>query len=159
MSQRIKEDPGLRSILVNPSTGEVWRKGDKYKNIALGQTLTRIADGNGEEFYKGKTAKLLLDDLAGTNAIITRKDLADYTVQWEEAVSMKLPGSNYTLVTTPPPGSGAVVASILGVMGRYKPTWRNNEISRCFCIYYMALLLLNMTNSIALSLSLIPVQR
>merc|ERR1712083_1074807 len=54
--------------------------------------------------------------------IITLEDLANYRVQWEEPTTHKLKNLGYTLISSPPPGSGAILSSILGVMDAYQPT-------------------------------------
>ena len=70
--------------------------------------------------------KLILDVFADFFVCLflylcTRKDLEDYRVAWEEPVTTRLPGLGYTLLSSPPPGSGAVMASILGVVAEYSP--------------------------------------
>jgi len=120
-SEAIKKDPGLRGVFLNPKTGEVWEEGDTYPHPALGRTLERIAN-SAQDFYTGETARLLLEDLAGTDAIITKDDLANYKVAWEDPVSAEVPGSGYTILSSPPPAGGAVTAAILAIAGRYNPT-------------------------------------
>ena len=69
----IKRDPGLREIFIDPSTGDVWKEGDSYTSPALGRTLARLVAGGGDEFYRGETAKLLVEDITAAGGIITRK--------------------------------------------------------------------------------------
>ena len=38
-----------------------------------------------------------------------------HQVQWEEPTTHKLKNLGYTLISSPPPGSGAILSSILGV--------------------------------------------
>ena len=37
-------DPGMRSVFVNPRTGDVWQEGDLYTNPALANTLQALAE-------------------------------------------------------------------------------------------------------------------
>ena len=63
----------------------------------------------------GETAKKLVADIQAAGGIITLEDLANYRVQWEEPTTHKLKNLGYTLISSPPPGSGAILSSILGV--------------------------------------------
>merc|ERR1719289_57025 len=48
-------------------------------------------------------------------------DLRSYKVQWEPTVSYRLKNKGYTLVSSPPPGSGVITNAIVGVMDLYNP--------------------------------------
>ena len=63
----------------------------------------------------GETAKNMVADIQAAGGIITMEDLANYRVQWEEPTTHKLKNLGYTLISSPPPGSGAILSSILGV--------------------------------------------
>ena len=59
-------DPGMRSVFLNPETGEVWREGEAYTNPALADTMELMAeagDGAEEMFYRGWIAESLADDI------------------------------------------------------------------------------------------------
>jgi len=118
----IKADPGLRSVYVNNKTGEVHKEGDVYTHHVLGNTLKKIAENGAEEFYSGETGTALVKDITGAGGVITMEDLAGYQVSWESPVSGEVPGTGYRLYSSPPPGSGAVMAAILGLVGGYRPT-------------------------------------
>ena len=118
----IKRDAGLKSVFVNPKTGDVLKKGDVYKHKVLAQTLKRIAENGADEFYRGETAKKLVDDISNAGGIITLKDLENYKVSWESPVQAEIPFKGYKLYSSPPPGSGAIMASILGIAGSYNPS-------------------------------------
>lgn len=119
---RVMSDPGLSSVFVNPATGDIWQEGDIYTFRLLGQTLRRIALGGADEFYKGETARNMIADVQAAGGILTMEDLANYRVRWEEPITHTLKNKGYTLISSPPPGSGAILASIIGVMDAYEPT-------------------------------------
>ena len=48
-------------------------------------------------------------------------DLKNYQVRWEKPIEHKLKNLKYKIISSPPPGSGAIMASILGVMDSYEP--------------------------------------
>jgi len=120
--ERVMNDPGLSGTFVNPETGDIWNEGDIYTFPRLGKTLRKIAVGGAAEFYTGETAKNLVADIQAAGGIITLEDMANYQVQWEEPTTHKLKNLGYTLISSPPPGSGAILSSILGVMDAYQPT-------------------------------------
>jgi len=119
---RVMADPGLSSVFVNPYTGDIWQEGDIYTFPLMGHTLRRIALGGADEFYKGETAEKMVADVQAAGGIITMEDLANYEVRWEKPITHTLKNKGYTLISSPPPGSGAILASIVGVMDAYKPT-------------------------------------
>jgi len=118
----VRKDPGLSSVFINKDTQEIYEEGDIFKFRSLGETLRKIALNGPKEFYEGETAKNLVDDIQKAGGIITMEDLASYKVQWEEPITHQLKNMGYTIVSSPPPGSGAILASILGVMDAYQPT-------------------------------------
>ncbi|XP_023326007.1 glutathione hydrolase 1 proenzyme [Eurytemora carolleeae] len=115
-----KEDPGMRSVFLN-SDGNILQEGDVYKHPLLAHTLEQIAQKGGDEFYKGDIAKKLVDDIQKSGGIITMEDMKNYRVSWEAPVTAKIPGTEFTILSSPPPGSGSVMAAILGIAGAYKP--------------------------------------
>ena len=59
-------DPGMRSVFVNPETGDVWKEGELYTNLALANTLHTLAeegDQGAGSFYNGTIAHSLLEDI------------------------------------------------------------------------------------------------
>ena len=48
-------------------------------------------------------------------------DLKNYQVRWEKPIEHTLKNLGYKVISSPPPGSGAILASILGVMDSYQP--------------------------------------
>ena len=57
-------DPGMRSVFVNPSTGDVWQEGDLYTNPALANTLQTLAEEGDQSFYNGTIGHSLVEDIA-----------------------------------------------------------------------------------------------
>ena len=118
----IKNDPGLRSVFLNNKTGEVLKQGDVYTHKLLGNTLKNIAENGATVFYTGDIAKNLVADIESGGGIISMEDLANYKVSWEAPAEAEIPHTGYKLYSSPPPGSGAIMASILGISGSYRPT-------------------------------------
>ena len=87
-------------------SGEALKKGDIFRQPDLAATLRRIADTQGDDFYKGETARLIIDEMKRGGGLITEKDLADY----KPIIRKPLVGSykGYEIITVPPPSSGGV---------------------------------------------------
>ncbi|XP_023328042.1 glutathione hydrolase 2 isoform X3 [Eurytemora carolleeae] len=120
--ERIYADPGLSAVFVNPKTGKIWNEGDVYTYKSLGETIQSIAKEGPGVFYNGHIGENMVKDVQAAGGILTVKDLQSYRVQWEETVSYKLKNSGFTLISSPPPGSGVITNSILAIMDLYKPS-------------------------------------
>jgi len=81
------------------------KSGAVFKQPELADTLQRIADRGAKEFYTGKTAGLLVQEMQG-RGLITRKDLTSYRAQWRQPVTATWHG--YEVITAPPPSSGGI---------------------------------------------------
>ena len=83
----------------------------------MARTLERIA-ADPDDFYHGKMAHELIDDLKKGGALITLDDLAQYDVVERKPVIGTF--HNYTIVSAPPPSSGGVVlVSALNILEGY----------------------------------------
>jgi gamma-glutamyltranspeptidase/glutathione hydrolase len=90
--------------------------GQPYKQPDLAATLQRIATGGADEFYKGKTADLLVAAMTqdGGKGVIAKSDLASYAAVWRQPISFDWKGM--TVLTAPPPSSGGIaLAQLLGM--------------------------------------------
>merc|ERR1719410_2403706 len=119
--ERVASDPGLRSIFINPRTGDIWDEGDVYTYKSLGDTIKAIAEQGPGVFYDGYIGENLVKDIQAAGGIITMDDLRSYKVQWEPTVRYRLKNKGYTLISSPPPGSGVITNAIVGVMDLYNP--------------------------------------
>jgi gamma-glutamyltranspeptidase/glutathione hydrolase len=72
--------------------------------LELAATLKRIADQGPEDFYRGKTAQLIVKQMQKNGGIISAKDLADYKAVWREP--LKANWRDYQILSAPPPSSG-----------------------------------------------------
>jgi len=117
----ILNDPGMRSIYINPDTNDTWKEGDTYTRLNLADTLERIAKLGFQDFYQGETAKNFVKDLRQLGGIITLQDLKDYCPRVEEPIKVDI-GNGLQLYSVPPPGSGIILAFILNIMENYNVT-------------------------------------
>jgi gamma-glutamyltranspeptidase/glutathione hydrolase len=76
----------------------------------LSDTLRRIATRGSAEFYRGKTARLLSEEMARHGGLITRQDLAGYKPKIRETLhaTYKVGVDEWEVIASPPPSSGGV---------------------------------------------------
>jgi gamma-glutamyltranspeptidase/glutathione hydrolase len=86
--------------------GNFYKEGDTFRQPQLARTLERIA-ADPEEFYHGKMAHELIDDVHKGGGLLTLDDLAQYTVVERKPIVGTF--HNYTIVSAPPPSSGGIV--------------------------------------------------
>jgi gamma-glutamyltranspeptidase/glutathione hydrolase len=84
-----------------------WKAGDTLIQKDLAGTLRLIRDKGADGFYKGMTARLVVEEMQKGKGIITEADLAGY--QAKERTPCVFDYKGYTIVTMPLPGSGGVV--------------------------------------------------
>ena len=89
-----------------------WKAGDTIKYLKLAATLERIRDNGKDEFYKGKTAEILVDYLSNLGGIITKEDLANYEAKWRKPIVFDY--KNHKIISMTLPSSGGIcLAQIL----------------------------------------------
>lgn len=81
------------------------KAGSIFKQHELAATLKRIADFGVTDFYKGKTAAYIANNMR-QNGLITFKDLQQYKAVWREPIVVDWNG--YKVITAPPPSSGGI---------------------------------------------------
>ncbi len=97
--------------------GNPYKAGETFKQPELARTLERIA-ADPDDFYHGKMARELADDLKKGGGLITLDDLAQYNVVERQPVLGTF--HDYTIISAPPPSSGGVVLmSTLNILEGY----------------------------------------
>jgi gamma-glutamyltranspeptidase/glutathione hydrolase len=95
--------------------GKLFNEGDRLVQPELAQTLERIEKQGAQEFYTGKTAQLIADDMKAHNGLITLDDLKNY--QAKERVPVRGTYRGYEIISMPPPSSGgAILLEILNIL-------------------------------------------
>ena len=97
--------------------GDPYKEGETFAQPELARTLQRIA-ADPDDFYHGKIAHELIDELHKGGALLTLGDLAQYNV--EERTPVTGAFHNYTVISAPPPSSGGIVLlSALNILEGY----------------------------------------
>ena len=95
-----------------------FKEKDTIKYPALASTLKRILKNGRNEFYKGETAKILVDYLQKKGGIITLKDLAKYEAKWRKPLQFNYKDLKITSMS-PPSSGGICLAQILKMLEPY----------------------------------------
>jgi gamma-glutamyltranspeptidase/glutathione hydrolase len=101
--------------------GSVPSAGWTLKQPDLARTLQRLAAKGHDGFYKGETAKLLVDASRSAGGNWAAADLQAYQAKEREPLSVNYKG--YRIVTAPPPSSGGIaIAEILNILSGFDLT-------------------------------------
>ncbi|HXD36423.1 MAG TPA: gamma-glutamyltransferase, partial [Rhodanobacter sp.] len=96
-----------------PVEGKLWRDPDQAK------TLEAIAAHGNDGFYRGTTAKKLVDAVRAAGGNWTLADLESYRAKEREPISVDYRG--FRIITAPPPSSGGVaIAEILNILSGFE---------------------------------------
>lgn len=115
----IRGDPNFREWFVD-STGKFKTMGTLIRPRRLCETLAVIAREGGDAIHNGSLTKTFVEDLQNMGGIITEEDMRNYKPVWRDPITVRLHGD--TLYTSPPPGSGALLAFILNILDGFNMT-------------------------------------
>ena len=107
--------PNVAAIFLNH--GKPFVAGQRLVQRQLAHTLEAIAGGGSDAFYKGPIARDVVRASEANGGILSMRDFADYTAQWEKPVQCSYHG--YTIISAPPPSSGGV--TLCEIMQIIKP--------------------------------------
>jgi gamma-glutamyltranspeptidase/glutathione hydrolase len=96
--QRLRRIPGFARHFGTMRPGSVFRQ------PALAATLRRIAADGPEGFYRGETARLIVEEMRRGDGLITSADLEQYQPVWREPLHAQWRG--FDVLSAPPPSSG-----------------------------------------------------
>ena len=101
-----------------PGGGE-WVAGDTIRLLDLARTLSAIAEGGADAFYKGWIADSIAAEMTRGNGLISRKDLASYRPKERKPIRGTFNG--YDIYSMPPPSSGGIaLVEMLNVLEALK---------------------------------------
>ena len=114
-SSRFKKYPNFSETFM--PNGSPLTKGTIFKNPYLANTYQKIAKGGKDAFYKGETAKTIVNFIQSQGGFLSEKDLANHASEWVEPVSTNYRG--YDVWELPPNGQGIAALQILNIMEGY----------------------------------------
>lgn len=97
--------------------GKAPAKGEIFRNPRLAKTLTRIAKGGRDVFYRGEIAKEIDAYMQENDGYLRYADLAEHKSTWVEPVSVNYRG--YDLWELPPNGQGIAALQMLQILKAY----------------------------------------
>jgi gamma-glutamyltranspeptidase/glutathione hydrolase len=96
------------------------REGERFVQKELAATLRRIAERGSDGFYRGETARLIVEEMRRSDGLITLEDLARYEAK--ERVPVEGAYRGLRVVSMPPPSSGGIaLLQLLNMMERFEP--------------------------------------
>jgi gamma-glutamyltranspeptidase/glutathione hydrolase len=112
------------------------KTGTTFRQPELAQTLSRIAGDGGREFYEGRTADLIAQQMYG-HGLVTKQDLMQYKAVWRQPLSDEWHG--YRVITAPPPSSGGIgLIQMLKMKAALKPAFEGLELNSAPYIHLIA---------------------
>lgn len=114
--ERLSQDPSSKAYFLAHGAG--YKRGDRFVQKDLAATLRRIRDKGADDFYKGRTAELIVAEMEAQGGAITHADLENYTVVTRKAIKGHY--KNHDVYSMPPPSSGGVhVIQMLNILSGY----------------------------------------
>jgi len=114
---RLKKWDSSKKIFYK-ADGSYYEPGDLFVQRDLAETLKRISASGIDEFYQGKTARLLVEEMNRHGGLITLEDMKNYSPIIRKPVQGSYRG--YDIYSMSPPSSGgAHVIQILNILEGY----------------------------------------
>ena len=108
----LQDQPGFRATFM--PRGRAPTPGERFSMPATGRALRRIAQTQGEAFYRGDVAAALVAHSAAHGGSMSLADLAGYAPEWVEPIGMDFAG--HRLHQIPPNGQGIAALMALGML-------------------------------------------
>lgn len=96
-----------------PYPGEIWASPDHARTLEL------IGRSDAEDYYHGSLAEKIVQFVQETGGIITRDDLAHFSPEWVNPLSVSFHG--YDVWELPPNGQGLVALMALKILDQMNP--------------------------------------
>lgn len=104
-------------IKVFTINGRAPGSGELFTQPALAETLLRIADSDGQDFYHGTTCAMLADYAAAHHANLTREDVNRHQAEWLPHARIPMMSfADARVYELPPNGQGIIALYALGLL-------------------------------------------
>jgi gamma-glutamyltranspeptidase/glutathione hydrolase len=110
--ERLKRDEELTRVYL--PGGRAPRAGEIFRNPDLARTLRQIAAQGRDAFYKGETARRILEISQKEGGTMAAADLAEFSSEWVEPISTTYRG--WTVYEIPPSGQGIAALLMLNII-------------------------------------------
>ncbi len=109
-------DPGAKAAFFRKD-GSPYQPGDLFKQPDLAWTLTQIANGGRDAFYKGKVAERLIKGITDGGGVMTMADLAEYQADVMEPIWSSYRG--LAIAYMPPTAAGVTLAQAMNILEQF----------------------------------------
>jgi gamma-glutamyltranspeptidase/glutathione hydrolase len=118
----LKNEAATKALLLD---GRAPRPGEVFLQPDLAATLSAVAEGGADAFYKGEIARSIARSVQEAGGYLSEEDLAEHESTWEEPISTDYRGVRVHEI--PPPGQGIAALEMLNIlegfdMGALDPT-------------------------------------
>uniref|UniRef100_A0A0N5AGB3 Gamma-glutamyltransferase n=1 Tax=Syphacia muris TaxID=451379 RepID=A0A0N5AGB3_9BILA len=113
--------PSMQSW-INQKTNKTFVAGDLIKRPELARTLEVLAKSKDpvELFYRGKMAKIIVDEIQANGGILTMEDLANFKPkEYDQPLINDHFSGDLVMCGPPPPGSFAITQLIITLMAKF----------------------------------------
>jgi gamma-glutamyltranspeptidase/glutathione hydrolase len=120
--KHLREGPAAQLFLKDGKKS--FKVGDRFCQPALAATLRGLERRGVTDFYHGQISRLIYEDMALNEGLITKEDLAQ--IPWpieRRAVSSQF--GEFRIVTFPPPGAGRTLIELLNIISHIPKKYRN----------------------------------
>jgi gamma-glutamyltranspeptidase/glutathione hydrolase len=90
---------------------------DRFAQPALAATLTAIAEGGAEEFYRGALARRIAAGAAAAGSPLRATDLAEHRADWVDP--LRVPYRDGEVASAPPPTQGFAALAIVSLLADF----------------------------------------
>ena len=105
-----------------------WKKGDIFIQNDLGITLERISNNGRDGFYKGETAKLIVEEMKAVGQWMDYKDLENYVSKYREPVKGSF--MEYDIISMGPPSSGGLL--VVHMLNMFEKIMKDQNLDLSF---------------------------
>uniref|UniRef100_A0A0N5BFC2 Gamma-glutamyltranspeptidase 1 n=1 Tax=Strongyloides papillosus TaxID=174720 RepID=A0A0N5BFC2_STREA len=121
----IMEDEGIKKMLINKKTGELYVEGEIMKRPLLADTLKSLAEAENpvDLFYNGRIAQIISKEFKKHNVYVSKDDLAKYkTIVYKKPIEIDGFVDDLTICGPPPPSSFVITQTIVMIMSKFYNT-------------------------------------
>ena len=116
-TQKLEKNDEARRVFL--PGGHPPQLGDVFRNPDVAKALQLVAQQGRDAFYKGEIAQAILATSADLGGTLTASDLADFSSEWVEPISVDYRG--WTIYELPPNGQGMAALEMLNIMSTFSP--------------------------------------
>ncbi|NNF79110.1 MAG: gamma-glutamyltransferase family protein [Rhizobiales bacterium] len=108
--------PATAKIYIKPD-GTMYEVGEPLRNPDMAQTYRRLAEAGADDFYEGKIARQICDDMRANGGLLCLEDLA--ACETDTTLPLWTSYRGYDVATNPLPGGGLMIVIMLNILENF----------------------------------------